>query len=62
MHFRRAKARAMEKAREEKAEQDETAVSHEKAATGVDRRGNRLLAGASSVKASTGPPNALTTS
>ena len=61
MHFRRAKARAKEKAREGKAEKEETAVSQEKAAIGVDRRGNRLPVGALSAKVSTGPQNAPTT-
>ena len=62
MHFSRAKARAKEKAREEKVEKEETAVSQEKVATGVDRRGNRLPAGALSAKVSTGHQNAPTTS
>ena len=62
MPFIRAKAKARERAKEEKAEKEETVVSQEKVATGVGHLGNRLLAGASSAKVSTGPPNALTTS
>ena len=58
MHFRRARARAKERAKEEKAEKEETVVRQEKAAASRGRRGNRLLEGASSVKVSTGPQNA----
>ena len=61
MHFRRAKVRAKEKAKEEKAEKEETVVNQGKAAAGVDRRGNRLPVGALSAKVSTGPQNAPTT-
>ena len=61
MHSRRAKVRAKEKAKEEKAEKEETAVSRGKAAVGVVRRGNRLPEGALSAKVSTGPQNAPTT-
>ena len=61
MHFRRARARAKERAKEEKAEKEETVVSQEKAAPGADRRGNRLPVGALCVKVSTGPQNAPTT-
>ena len=58
MHFRRAKARAKEKAKEEKAEKEEMVASQAKVAIVVGHHGNRLLAGASSVKGSTGPRNA----
>ena len=61
MHSRKARARAKEKAREEKAEKEETAVSQEKVETGADRRGSRLPVGALSARVSTGPRNALTT-
>ena len=58
MHFRRARVGAKERANEEKAEKEETVVSQGKAAVSRDRRGNRLLEGASSVKVSTGLQNA----
>ena len=58
MHFKRAKVRAKEKAKEEKAENEETAANQEKAVARVDRRGNRLPVGALSARVSTGPPNA----
>ena len=58
MHSRRARAKAKGKAREEKAEKEETAVSQEKEEVRADRRGNRLPVGASSARVSTGPPNA----
>ena len=62
MHFKRVKERAKERAKEEKAEKEEMVASQAKVAIAVGHHGNRLLAGASSVKGSTGPPNALTTS
>ena len=62
MPFRRAKAKAKERAEEEKAEKEEMVASQAKVAIAVGHHGSRLLAGASSVKGSTGPPNALTTS
>ena len=49
MHFRRVKVRAKERAKEEKAEKEETVVSQERVAAKVDRRGNRLPVGALSV-------------
>ena len=64
MHFRRAKVRAREKAKEAKeakAEKEETVVSQERVAAKVDRRGNRLPVGALPVRVSTGPQNAPTT-
>ena len=61
MHFRRARARAKERAKEEKAEKEETVVSQGKAAVSQDRRGNRLPVGALSVRVSTGPQSAPTT-
>ena len=61
MHCRRAKVRAKEKAKEEKAEKEETAANREKAVHEADRRGNRLPVGALSVRVSTGPQNAPTT-
>ena len=57
MHFRRARVRAKERAKEEKAEKEETVVNQGR----VDRRGNRLPVGALSVRVSTGPQNANTT-
>ena len=60
MHFRKVKERARERAKEEKAEKEETAASQEKEEARADRRGNRLPVGASSVRVSTGPQNALT--
>ena len=60
MHSRRVKARAKERAREEKAEKEEMAASQERVAAKVDRRENRLPAGALSAKASTGPRSAPT--
>ena len=57
MHFRKVKERAKERAKEEKAEKEETAANQEKAAARVDRRGNRLPVGALSVRVSTGPQN-----
>ena len=61
MHFRKVKERARERAKEEKAEKEETVANQGKAAARVDRRGNRLPGGALSVKASTGPQSAPTT-
>ena len=61
MHFRKVKERARERAKEEKAEKEETAASQEKEEARADRRGNRLPVGALSVRVSTGPQNAPTT-
>ena len=61
MHFRRVKVRAKERAKEEKAEKEETVANQGKAAVRVDRRGNRLPVGALSVRVSTGLQNAPTT-
>ena len=61
MRFRKVKVRAKERAKEEKAEKEETAVSQEKVETGADRRGSRLPVGALSARVSTGPQNAPTT-
>ena len=58
MHFRRARARAKERAKEEKAEKEEMAVRPGKAAVSRARRGNRLQEGALSVRVSTGPQTA----
>ena len=60
MHSRRVKVRAKERAKEEKAEKEETAASQEKEEARADRRGNRLPVGALSAKVSTGPQSALT--
>ena len=60
MHSRRVKVRAKERAREEKAEKEETAASQERVAAKVDRRENRLPVGALFAKASTGPRSAPT--
>ena len=60
MHSRRARVRAKERAKEEKAENEETAVSQEKAAAKVDRREKRLPVGALFAKGSTGPRSAPT--
>ena len=45
MHFRRARARAKERAKEEKAEKEEMAVRPGKAAVSRARHGNRLQEG-----------------
>ena len=60
MHSKRAKARAREKAKEEKAAKVETVANLEKEERAAARRGSRLLEGALSARVSTGPPNALT--
>ena len=60
MHFRRARVRAKDRAKEEKAENEETAANQENVAARVDRRGNRLQVDALSVKAITEPPSAPT--
>ena len=59
MHFRRAKLTAKVRAKEEMAEKGAMAVSQEKAAGSLDRRGNRPPAGASSARGITGHRDAL---
>ena len=61
MHFRRAKVKAKEKAKEEKAEKEDTVANQGKAAARVDHRGNRVPVGALSVRVSTGSQSAPTT-
>ena len=58
MHFRRAKARAKEKAKEEQVVKEEMAANQEKEEHEVDGRGSHLPVGASSARVSTGPLNA----
>ena len=58
MHFRKVKERAKVRAKEEKAEKEETAASQERVAAKVDRREKRLPVGALFAKASTGPRSA----
>ena len=60
MHFRRAKVRAREKAKEEKVVKEEMAANQEKEEHEADRRESHLPAGALSARVSTGPQNALT--
>ena len=58
MPFRRAKARAKEKAKEEQVVKEEIAANQGKEEQEADRRESHLLAGALSARVSTGLQNA----